>query len=194
MKKRYFCKKLLQTNPDKTQAMNRQFQDQIQFQLDKVNPSLKAFSLKLTGNTMDAEDLFQDTAYRIITNSEKYNPGTNFKAWAITIMRNIFINNYRKKLRRNLVVDQTPNNYLIDSGTEAVPNDGETSMELNELMGMVETLPEDFKKPFMMAFEGFKYEEIAEELGSPLGTIKSRIFFARKKLQKLYQEYYLERA
>jgi RNA polymerase sigma-70 factor (ECF subfamily) len=174
--------------------MNRQFQDQIQFQLDKVNPSLKAFSLKLTGNTMDAEDLFQDTAYRIITNSEKYNPGTNFKAWAITIMRNIFINNYRKKLRRNLVVDQTPNNYLIDSGTEAVPNDGETSMELNELMGMVETLPEDFKKPFMMAFEGFKYEEIAEELGSPLGTIKSRIFFARKKLQKLYQEYYLERA
>ncbi|MFM8450207.1 MAG: sigma factor-like helix-turn-helix DNA-binding protein, partial [Haliscomenobacter sp.] len=61
-------------------------------------------------------------------------------------------------------------------------------------MGMVETLPEDFRKPFIMAFEGFKYEEIAEELGSPLGTIKSRIFFARKKLQKLYQDYYLERA
>jgi RNA polymerase sigma-70 factor (ECF subfamily) len=109
-------------------------------------------------------------------------------------MRNIFINNYRKKLRRNLVIDQTPNNYLLDSGTEAIPNDGETSLELTELIGMVETLPEDFRKPFIMAFEGFKYEEIAEELGSPLGTIKSRIFFARKKLQKLYREYYQERA
>lgn len=162
--------------------------------LEQVSPSLRAFSLKLTGNAMDSEDLYQDTAFRIITNGDKYNPGTNFKAWAITIMRNIFINNYRKKLRRNLVVDQTPNNYLIDSGTEEIPNDGESSLELNELMGMVETLPEDFRKPFIMAFEGFKYEEIAEELGSPLGTIKSRIFFARKKLQKLYQDYYLERA
>lgn len=174
--------------------MDRQFQNQILILLEQVSPSLRAFALKLTGNTMDSEDLYQDTVYRIITNAGKYNPGTNFKAWAITIMRNIFINNYRKKLRRNLVVDQTPNNYLIDSGTEEIPNDGESSLELNELMGMVETLPEDFRKPFIMAFEGFKYEEIAEELGSPLGTIKSRIFFARKKLQKLYQEFYLERA
>lgn len=97
-------------------------------------------------------------------------------------------------MRRNLIIDQTPNNYYLDSGTEVIPNDGETSVEFTELMGMVDTLPEDFRKPFMMAFEGFKYEEIAEELGSPLGTIKSRIFFARKKLQKLYHEYYLERA
>ncbi|MEY4106791.1 MAG: hypothetical protein RL181_1133 [Bacteroidota bacterium] len=174
--------------------MSSQAKDQIQVQLDKISPSLRAFALKLTNNTMDAEDLFQDTAFRIITNAEKYHAGTNFKAWAVTIMRNIFINNYRKKLRRNLVIDQTPNNYLLDSGTEAIPNDGETSLELTELIGMVETLPEDFRKPFIMAFEGFKYEEIAEELGSPLGTIKSRIFFARKKLQKLYREYYQERA
>lgn len=122
--------------------MDRQFQNQILILLEQVSPSLRAFALKLTGNTMDSEDLYQDTVYRIITNAGKYNPGTNFKAWAITIMRNIFINNYRKKLRRNLVVDQTPNNYLIDSGTEEIPNDGESSLELNELMGMVETLPE----------------------------------------------------
>ncbi len=170
-----------------------EIQNQIQEQLDRISASLRAFSLKLTGNNVDAEDLYQDTAYRIITNAEKYNPGTNFKAWAVTIMRNIFINNYRKKLRRNLIIDQTPN-YYLDSGTEMIPNDGETSVEFTELMGMVDTLPEDFRKPFMMAYEGFKYEEIAEELGSPLGTIKSRIFFARKKLQKLYDEFYLERA
>ena len=171
-----------------------EIQNQIQEQLDRISASLRAFSLKLTGNNVDAEDLYQDTAYRIITNAEKYNPGTNFKAWAVTIMRNIFINNYRKKLRRNLIIDQTPNNYYLDTGTEMIPNDGETTVEFTELMGMVDTLPEDFRKPFMMAYEGFKYEEIAEELGSPLGTIKSRIFFARKKLQKLYDEFYLERA
>lgn len=169
-------------------------QNQIAHQLDSVSHSLMAFSLKLTGNYVDAEDLFQDTAVRIITNAEKYHQGTNFKAWAATIMRNIFINNYRKKVRRNLIIDQTPNNYYLNSGDELVANEGEHDMEFKELMGLVESLPDDFKKPFVMAYEGYKYDEIAEELDSPLGTIKSRIFFARKKLQKLYEESYQKRA
>lgn len=169
-------------------------QHQISLQLSEVAHSLMAFSLKLTGNYVDAEDLYQDTAVRIITNAEKYHQGTNFKAWAATIMRNIFINNYRKKVRRNMIVDQTPNNYYLNSGDEAVVNDGERDLDFNELMGLVESLPDDFKKPFVMAYEGYKYDEIAEELDSPLGTIKSRIFFARKKLQKLYEESYQQRA
>lgn len=168
--------------------------NQIQDQLEKISASLRAFSLKLTGNDDDAQDLFQDTALRIITNADKYNQGTNFKAWAVTIMRNIFINNYRKRVRRSLIIDQTPNNYYINQGGEEVPNDGETAVTFNELMGMVDTLPEDFRKPFMMAYEGYKYDEIAEELDSPLGTIKSRIFFARKKLQKMYEDNVGERA
>lgn len=169
-------------------------QHQIQGQLNKINSSLRAFSLKLTGNNDDAEDLFQDTALRIITNAEKYRQGTNFKAWAITIMRNIFINNYRKKVRRNLIIDQTPNNYYINSGDKNVVNDGEQLIAFKELSAMVDKLPEDFKVPFMMAYQGYKYDEIAEELGSPLGTIKSRIFFARKKLQKMYEEAMFNRA
>ena len=108
-------------------------QNQIQEQLNGVSNSLRAFSLKLTGNNDDAEDLYQDTALRIITNAEKYNPGTNFKAWAVTIMRNIFINNYRKKVRRNLIIDQTPNNYFINSGDKAVENNGETQVSYDEL-------------------------------------------------------------
>jgi len=148
--------------------MNNQSKDQIQIQLDKISPSLRAFALKLTTNSMDAEDLYQDTAFRIFTNAEKYHAGTNFKAWAVTIMRNIFINNYRKKLRRNLVIDQTPNNYLLDSGTEAIPNDGETSLELTELIGMVETLPEDFRKPFIMAFEGSSTKRLPKNWARPL--------------------------
>lgn len=166
----------------------------IQDQLEKISASLRAFSLKLTGNDDDAQDLFQDTALRIITNADKYNQGTNFKAWAVTIMRNIFINNYRKRVRRSLIIDQTPNNYYINQGGEEVPNDGETAVTFNELMVMVDALPEDFRKPFMMAYEGYKYDEIAEELDSPLGTIKSRIFFARKKLQKMYEDNVGERA
>ncbi|HMQ48643.1 MAG TPA: RNA polymerase sigma factor [Saprospiraceae bacterium] len=168
-------------------------QSPIQEQLDKISSSLKAFSLKLTGNMIDAEDLYQDTALRIITNADKYNEGTNFKAWAVTIMRNIFINNYRKKVRRNLIIDQTPNNYYINSGDRAIDNEGETDVTFKELMEMVDTLPDDFRVPFLMAYEGFKYDEIADELGSPLGTIKSRIFFARKKLQKLLDAAQMEK-
>ena len=167
-------------------------QNQMQEQLDKISSSLRAFSLKLTGNSVDAEDLYQDTAVRIITNAEKYKQGTNFKAWAVTIMRNIFINNYRKKVRRNMIIDQTPNNYYLNSGDQTVTNEGERTVAFNELISMVDRLPEEFKKPFMMAYQGYKYEEISEELGSPLGTIKSRIFFARKKLQKMYKEKFRE--
>ncbi len=163
-------------------------QNQIQDQLDTISNSLRAFSLKLTGNNSDAEDLYQDTALRIITNADKYKPGTNFKAWAVTIMRNIFINNYRKKMRRNLIIDQTPNNYYLNSSDRAVENDGEQLVAFKELVSMVDALPDDFRIPFMMAYQGYKYDEIAEELGSPLGTIKSRIFFARKKLQKMYDD------
>ncbi|MCE2768800.1 MAG: RNA polymerase sigma factor [Saprospiraceae bacterium] len=162
----------------------------IQIQLGAIRSSLRAFALKLTGSSSDAEDLYQDTALRIIMHADKFNEGTNFKAWAVTIMRNIFINNYRKKIRRNMIVDQTPNSYYLDSNEVNEPNAGETEIIFSELMVLVEALPEDFKRPFLMAFDGYKYEEIAEELGSPLGTIKSRIFFARKKLQKLYKERY----
>ncbi len=169
-------------------------QHQIQDQLDSISQSLRAFSLKLTGNNADAEDLYQDTALRIITNADKYRPGTNFKAWAVTIMRNIFINNYRKKVRRNLIIDQTPNNYYINSGDRSIENEGESNVTYNELVSMVDSLPEDFRKPFLMAFQGYKYDEIADELDAPLGTIKSRIFFARKKLQKMYKTRFKERA
>ena len=127
-------------------------QNQVSDQLDRISNALRAFSLKLTGNNVDAEDLYQDTALRIITNADKYNPGTNFKAWAVTIMRNIFINNYRKKVRRNMIIDQTPNNYYLNSGDKAVDNDGETNVTFNELMALVDTLLEDFKNPFRMAY------------------------------------------
>lgn len=161
---------------------------EIHNRLTKINSSLRAFAMSLTGNSTDADDLYQDTALRIMSNADKFREGTNFKAWAVTIMRNIFINNYRKKVRRGVLLDQTPNNYYINSGEGSIENDGPTNAGYEELMEMVETLPEDFKRPFWMAYRGYKYDEIAEQLDAPLGTIKSRIFFARRKLQSMYNK------
>jgi RNA polymerase sigma-70 factor (ECF subfamily) len=163
-------------------------------QLATISNSLRAFSLKLTGNNADADDLYQDTALRIMANADKYREGTNFKAWAVTIMRNIFINNYRKKVRRGTILDQTPNNYYINSGDVSVTNEGEMNASYKELLKMVSSLPDEFKRPFWMAYKGYKYDEIAEELDAPLGTIKSRIFFARRKLRKMYETANKERA
>jgi RNA polymerase sigma-70 factor (ECF subfamily) len=162
-------------------------------QLNSITDSLRAFSLKLTGNVADANDLYQDTALRIMANADKYREGTNFKAWAVTIMRNIFINNYRKKVRRGTILDQTPNNYYINSGDVTVENDGINNASYKELLKMVSSLPEEFKRPFWMAYKGYKYDEIAETLDAPLGTIKSRIFFARRKLRKMYEDANKER-
>jgi len=168
--------------------------NKIQDHLNKVNSTLRAFAMKLTGNNTDANDLYQDTAIRIISNADKFQEGTNFKAWSVTIMRNIFINNYRKKMRRGIILDETPNNYYLNSGSKAIENSGETNVAYKELLKMVSTLPEEFKRPFWMAYKGYKYDEIAAELDAPLGTIKSRIFFARRKLRTMYEAAHRERA
>jgi len=166
----------------------------IQDHLKSVTNTLKAFSLKLTGDSADAEDLYQDTAMRIIANADKFQANTNFKAWAVTIMRNVFINNYRKKVRRGVILDQTNNNYYINSGRHDINNDGEGNVAYGELLKMVNRLGEEFRVPFWMAYQGYKYDEIAGKLDVPLGTVKSRIFFARKKLQRMYKVANVERA
>ncbi len=154
-------------------------------QLIEYRSSLDAFAYSLTKNVDDAADLFQETALKIIKNGDKYNVGTNFRAWSYTIMRNIFINDYRKKKRRNLLVDSTDNDFYINTNQSGIANSGETKMAFDEIMDSVETLSDDFRIPFLMRYEGYKYDEIANELDLPLGTIKSRIHFARKKLKQM---------
>ncbi|MBA4445050.1 RNA polymerase sigma factor [Cylindrospermopsis raciborskii CS-506_C] len=101
-----------------------------------------------------------------------------------TIMRNIFINNYRRRVKQNTIFDSTPNDFFINYQQATVSNDAEASMKLKEIQNAVHQLPDIFKNPFMLYFEGFKYHEIAEALEEPLGTIKSRIHFARKLLKE----------
>lgn len=151
---------------------------------EKLTPSLRSFSMNLTKNEEDAHDLYQETAFRAITNEEKFRPGTNLKAWLFTIMKNIFINNYRKRVKRNTIIDSTENMYFINSGSVVISNDAGSNILMKELKGMIGSLEDSIKIPFMKHFEGFKYQEIADELELPLGTVKSRIFFARKALKR----------
>jgi RNA polymerase sigma-70 factor (ECF subfamily) len=144
---------------------------------------LKPFAATLTKDQETAKDLLQETMYRALANQEKYSVGTNVKAWLYTIMRNIFINNYRRKSKQNTIFDNSSNDFLIDYQQRSIPNDAESNLRVKEIQKAIFELPEIFKQPFMLYFEGFKYHEIADILQEPLGTIKSRIHFARRLLK-----------
>ena len=163
-----------------------------------LTESLNAFAYSLTKNSEDAKDLYQETAFRAINNRDKFRPETNFKAWTFTIMKNIFINNYRKKVKSNTILDHTDNSFFIDSGSEAITNDGNRNMLMKELQNMIDSLEDSIRIPFVMHHEGYKYNEIADTFDLPLGTVKSRIFFARKALKdmikKNYGDYHLVRS
>jgi RNA polymerase sigma-70 factor (ECF subfamily) len=144
---------------------------------------LKPFAITLTRDHEMAKDLMQETIFRALANRDKYNVGTNIKAWLYTIMRNIFINNYRRKSKQNTIFDSTPNEFLINYNQSTVANPAEGNIKLKEIKTAIDELPDIFRKPFLLYFDGFKYHEIADMLEEPLGTIKSRIHFARKLLK-----------
>jgi RNA polymerase sigma-70 factor (ECF subfamily) len=146
---------------------------------------LQAFAYNLTKDFEESRDLYQETAFRALKNRDKFSPGTNFKAWLFTIMKNIFINNYRRKVKANTIIDTTDNQYYLNSGKKTVHNMAESSIMTKELNKMIDKLDDSIRIPFMRHFEGYKYQEIADEMELPLGTVKSRIFFARKELKDM---------
>ena len=149
-----------------------------------MQKELHRFALKLTADREEADDLLQETSLKALDNEDKYTPDTNFKGWMYTIMRNIFINNYRRTVRDQTFVDHTDNLFHLslpqDSGFEST----EGNYDLKEILKIVNMLPKEYRIPFSMYVSGFKYREIAERLGLPIGTVKSRIFFTRQRLQK----------
>lgn len=145
---------------------------------------LKPFALTLTRDSEKAKDLIQDTMFRALTNKEKYTVGTNIKAWLFTIMRNIFINGYRKSARQNTILDNTENDFLLSANKTVTVNTAVSQISYKEIQVLINNLPAIFKNPFMLYYDGFKYQEISDILGEPLGTIKSRIHFARKLLKE----------
>jgi RNA polymerase sigma-70 factor (ECF subfamily) len=156
--------------------------------LSNADP-LKPFAVNLTRDQEIAKDLFQETLYKALANQNKYSTGTNIRAWLFTIMRNIFINDYRRKAKQRIIFANNSNETLRNSGKIIVNNGGESSLLLKEIHKAIYQLPQIFKTPFLLFFDGYRYHEISESLNEPLGTIKSRIHFARKLLKEQLSQY-----
>ena len=156
---------------------------QFQKKLMSIQENMLNFALMLTSNKDDAQDLMQDTTLKVLDNQEKFVDNVNFKGWVLTVMRNIFINNYRKIVRDQTFVDHTDNLYHLSMPQDSGFDSTEGAYDMKEIHRIVGLLPKEYRIPFAMHVSGFKYREIAEKLGLPLGTVKSRIFFTRQRLQ-----------
>ena len=163
----------------------------IQFQ-DKVlglQNKLYTFALSLTANIEDAEDLLQETTLKALKNKDKFVDNVNFKGWMFTIMRNIFINNYRKMVNSQTMVDKTEDLYHLNLPQDSGFDTPDGAYSIGEITKVIESFPDEYKKPFTMHVAGFKYKEIADDMELPIGTVKSRIFFARKRLMEKLKDY-----
>ena len=160
-----------------------------QTQLMSLQANLLNFAMTLTANRDDAYDLLQDTTVKALTNQEKYAENTNFKGWVFTIMRNIFINNYRRTSRAQVVNDTTDDNYHLNLCQDTAFETPEGSLTAGEITDAINAFDEKYRIPFSMHVAGYKYQEIAEKMDLPLGTVKSRIFFARQQLQERFADY-----
>ena len=160
-----------------------------QTNLMNLQSNMMNFALMLTSNREDAMDLLQDTTLKALDNQDKYAENTNFKGWVFTIMRNIFINNYRRASRTATVVDTTENLYFLNLSQDSGLETPEGAYGAAEITAAINEFSDDFRIPFTMHVQGYKYNEIAEKMNLPLGTIKSRIFLARKRLQQRFSDY-----
>lgn len=157
---------------------------QFQSNLQEVQENLRRYALKLTQDTNDADDLVQDTSLRALTHRDKFVSDINFKGWMMTIMYNIFLNNQDRVERRRKIFDTTVDILNVPLVTEGGYSTPDGAMNIREIYSAIDNLSEHTRTPFKMFLSGYKYSEIAEKIGIPEGTVKSRIFFARKALQK----------
>lgn len=160
-----------------------------QTKLIGLQSNLLNFAYMLTSNRDDAYDLLQDTTLKALDNQDKYVDNTNFKGWVFTIMRNIFINNYRKISRAATVVDQTEDLYRLNLPQDSGFETPEGSIAAKDITAAINSFSDEYRIPFSMHVAGYKYNEIAEHMNLPLGTVKSRIFFARQRLQETLKDY-----
>jgi RNA polymerase sigma factor (sigma-70 family) len=163
---------------------------QFQKKLLSMQENMMNFALMLTANRDDAQDLMQDTTLKVLDNQEKFVDNINFKGWVLTVMRNIFINNYHKIVRTQTVVDQGVDLYNLDVVNDSGFDSPDGAYQIKEITKAINSLNDELKIPFSMFLSGYKYNEIAEKLNLPLGTVKSRIFFARQELQKVLKDFH----
>lgn len=150
---------------------------------------LHQLAMKLTKSQDDSYDLIQETYFKALKNKEKFQEGTNIKGWLYTIMKNTFINAYRKKKNQNTFIDETDNKYFINMGEVDKVATTDSVVDSEYMMKQINSVEKTYVETFMMYYNGYKYEEIAEILDIPLGTVKSRIFLARRKMMDKLKDY-----
>lgn len=152
--------------------------------LTSVKRGLLRFAYKLTTDHEEENNLMQEISLKVSEKEDKHTSDTNLKGWMDTIMRNIFINNYRKVMRNQTFISQMNNLYHLNLPQEASYECTVKAYELKDIYRVVNTLPKEYRIPFALHLSGFKYQEIAVKLNLSTSTIKSRIYFIRQKLQK----------
>ena len=160
-----------------------------QSNLLNLQDKLLNFAYMLTSNRDEAYDLLQETTLKALENEDKFAENTNFKGWVFTIMRNVFINNYRRGMRTATIVDTTENLYHLNLSQDSGLETPEGSLSTSEISDAINSFADEYRIPFSMHVAGYKYNEIAEQMNLPLGTVKSRIFFSRKKLQERFADH-----
>lgn len=151
--------------------------------------NLLSFACQLTSSREEARDLLQDTTLKALDNEKKFVDNSNLKGWVFTIMRNIFINNYRHASRTALVFDNTEDLYHLNVAQESSLSTPEGTLTMKEINAAISTFDESYRKPFSMHIAGYKYYEIAEAMHMPIGTVKSRIFLCRRRLQEMLKDF-----
>lgn len=160
-------------------ASNKSFRSE----LVNLQSNLLNFAYQLTSDREEAADLLQETTLKALDNEEKFTSDANFKGWVFTIMRNIFINNYRRSVRQATIVDTSEDLYQLNACQESALESPEETVAVKDITNLLMTFDEEYRVPFNMHVAGYKYSEIAEHLNLPVGTVKSRIFFTRKRLR-----------
>ena len=160
-----------------------------QSNLMDLQANMLNFAYMLTSDREDAADLMQDTMLKVLDNADKFTENSNFKGWVFTIMRNIFINNYRKAARAATVVDTTDDLYHLNLSQDSGIATPEGAFGAREITDAINEFADEYRIPFSMHVAGYKYNEIAEQMNLPLGTVKSRIFYARRRLQAMLADY-----
>ena len=155
----------------------------------QMDSHLRQYAVSLTMNLDDAEDLLQDTYLKVMQNENSYKEDTNLKAWVITIMKNTFINNYRRKQRSKVFIDQSEDLYYLSNSVSSNEDNADMHLYYTEINKKIQEKKEEQKKPFEMFIDGYKYQEIADEMNISIGTVKSRIFFMRKRLMEELNDY-----
>lgn len=150
---------------------------------------LENFALKFTGNIEDANDLVQDTIIKAIRNHKLYKEGTNLRGWLYIIMRNTFINDYRRNERKRILITTTDELNSSQLHKSASKNRGEARFIMDDIYKAIANLQPEYSIPFLKYFEGYKYFEIANELKIPIGTVKNRIYMARQILKDQLKMY-----